>query len=145
MQTLRILLQWTWGLPQTLAGAILSLLLGGKKERFCEAVVTRWRAGGSMSLGLFLFLGTVRNEDEKQRILVHEYGHTIQSLITGPLYLPLVGLPSVLWANLPVFRRLRQKRRISYYAIYPENWANTLGARATGLPAPEQTKKEGTI
>ena len=57
MRALYYVLQWTWGIVQNLLGASLTLLLVRRpKERFFGAVVTRWRLGGSMSLGMFLFL-----------------------------------------------------------------------------------------
>ena len=62
-------------------------------------------------------------EELARRLLVHEYGHTIQSLILGPLYLPFVGLPSLLWAGC--YRLFRIRR--AYVSVYPENWAEHLG------------------
>ena len=147
MRVLYPLLQWTWGFVQTVVGGILTLLLIRYPHfRWRNAVVTRWPLGGSMSLGMFLFLGRVLPDGaspeavarQEQRVLVHEYGHTIQSLILGPLYLLVVGLPSILWANLPALVRLRRRRHISYYRMYQEAWANSLGTRVTGLDAPEQ-------
>ncbi|MBR0082084.1 MAG: hypothetical protein IJP98_05040 [Clostridia bacterium] len=140
-------LQWTWGFWQNALGGLLTLALWRRPhERFFGAVVTHWRLRGSMSLGMFLFLGrhaqAVADDpaagDYKRRVLVHEFGHSIQSALLGPLYLPLVGLPSLLWANLPACRRYRRRHAVSYYAAFPENWANRLGRRATALPAPEQ-------
>jgi len=69
--------------------------------------------------------------ESKTGVRVHEYGHCIQSLILGPLYLIAVGLPSYLWANLPPLRKLRREKGLSYYSVYPENWANALGEWAT--------------
>lgn len=60
-------------------------------------------------------------------LLVHEYGHTIQSLFFGPLYLLLVGVPSIMWSFLTVYVRKRDKEHISYFSAYPERWANSLG------------------
>ncbi|MBE6954751.1 MAG: hypothetical protein E7449_02430 [Ruminococcaceae bacterium] len=144
------LLQILWGLPQSIVGFLLFLHYrrrARKHEVFRGAIVTRWSIRGSMSLGLFIFLseasgsyvrdGTiVSGEDASRGVLVHEFGHSVQSLILGPLFLPLVGLPSFLWANVPRLRNLRRERRISYFSIYPENWANRLGEWATGLPSP---------
>lgn len=75
-----------------------------------------------MSLGLFIFVPANASE----RFLSHEYGHCLQSLILGPLYLLAVGLPSLLWAGLPIFRNLREKRSRSYYSFYTERWADAL-------------------
>lgn len=145
MRILYLLLQWTWGLPQNALGALLFLFFR-KQQRFPfrYAVATRWTHKGSLSLGMFLFLGNVpahlSAEDRfhvEQSILVHEYGHTIQSLILGPLYLLVIGLPSLLWANAPGLRRFRIKRGISYYSMYQEKWANHLGKRVTKLMPPQ--------
>ena len=68
-------------------------------------------------------------------LLVHEYGHTIQSLVLGPLYLLVVGLPSIIWLNAPFLANMRKQRDLSYYAFYTERLANALGERATGEPS----------
>ena len=68
-------------------------------------------------------------------LLVHEYGHTIQSLVLGPLYLVIIGLPSVVWMNVPALSRWRARTGTSYYAFYTERWANTLGERVLGEPS----------
>ena len=75
-----------------------------------------------MSLGLFIFAPANASEG----FLSHEYGHCLQSLILGPLYLLAVGLPSLLWAGLPVFKKLRARRKTSYYSFYTERWADAL-------------------
>lgn len=154
MHFLYVFLQWTWGLPQNIAGAVLTLFYPpADRFRFREAIVTRWSGRGSMALGMFLFLGRghsasfVKGSDRsvEDRILVHEYGHTIQSIILGPLYLPVIGLPSLVWASVPYFQRLRHTKKISYYSMYQEKWANHLGVRVTKSPAPEQKFQEGVI
>lgn len=123
------LLQWTWGLPQNLVGLALWLCCKGQTQpRFHGAMVKRWAFPGSAGIGMFLFL----ERDAGREILVHEYGHSIQSIILGPLFFFVIGLPSLLWAGLPLFRRYRQKRNRSYYWFYPERWANRLGAYAAG-------------
>lgn len=141
-----VIWQIIWGLPQTLLGLMLYLYWLPRTEthfRYHGAIVTEWTTGGGISLGLFVFVSEKASRymrdgrelppvEAKQGVLVHEYGHCIQSLLLGPLYLPLVGLPSYLWANLPALRKLRRSKGISYYAVYPENQANRLGEWATG-------------
>ena len=84
-----------------------------------------------MGLGMFIFISESAMADEHREFtLMHEYGHTVQSIILGPLFLPVIGLPSLLWAGLPVFLRYRERRGVSYYSFYPERWANFLGERA---------------
>ncbi|MCR4855876.1 MAG: hypothetical protein K5908_06870 [Erysipelotrichaceae bacterium] len=125
-------LQMTWGIIQNALGFLIwlyVLLTGPKEERrfFYGALVTRWYNRASMSMGMFLFLGT-----DEERVIVHEYGHSIQSLLLGPFYLPVIGIPSFIWANSRHFIRERRKGRYHYTSFYPERWANHLGRRFTG-------------
>ena len=97
-----------------------------------SAVVTEWAHDAGLSLGAFIFVP----EGCPAELVVHEYGHTAQSLLLGPLYLPVIGLPSLVWAELPTLRRYRARRGVSYYSFWPERWANRLGERVTGESAP---------
>ena len=108
------------------------------------AVTTEWKNRGGVSLGLFVFVAAETNDDKEkrgndassakrsERLLIHEYGHTLQSLMLGPLYLVVVGIPSAMWAGLPYFRKKRRTERISYYSFYTERWADRLGERTAG-------------
>ena len=50
--------QWTWGFPQSLLGLIIYLLnLDKKHEIYRGCIVTPWNKGGSLGVGMFLFLG----------------------------------------------------------------------------------------
>ena len=133
---LYILWQCTWGIAQTLVGAAVLLFNLGKPHRLYHgAVVTEWSSGSSVSLGMFIFLSERTNPATKQKLLVHEYGHTLQSLMLGPLYLIVIGLPSILWAGLPCCKKHRRTKQISYYSLYSEHWANRLGEKITKEPA----------
>jgi hypothetical protein len=119
---------WIWGLPQNLLGLILMIYhRNDRRSTYRECVVIHWGGTGSMSLGMFLFLG---NKNDP-RVIVHEYGHTVQALFLGPLYLLVIGIPSFVWCNLPPFRKLRKEKGVSYYRFYPESIANYLGAKVT--------------
>ena len=119
--------QWTWGLPQTLLGAIICLICRSCSHyAYRGCVVTRWNQRGSLGVGMFLFMGT-----EDPQVRVHEFGHSVQSLILGPLFLIIMGIPSFLWANLPPCRKLRKEKGVSYYRFYPESNANWLGRLVT--------------
>lgn len=123
---LYIFWQCTWGLPQTLVGlAVFLFHLHGKRCAFHHAVVTEWKTRSGVSLGLFLFMeeGTL----EYRPLLVHEYGHALQSLVLGPLYLPVVALPSAIWFGLPALRKYRREHGVSYYSFYTERWADAWG------------------
>ena len=120
------LLQCTWVLPQTFVGFVV---YAACRARGCPhhdlggAVCTEWRRNDGVSLGLFIFC------PKHGGIHLHEYGHTYQSLLLGPLYLPLVVVPSLVWAGLPYFQRLRRERHIPYSRLYCESWADRIGAR----------------
>ncbi len=105
------------------------------------AVATVWKKKSGVSLGMFVFVastpspanstdGQTGSDGFSSRLLVHEYGHTIQSLMLGPLFLILIGIPSALWALLG--KKQRRERHIPYGAFFTEKWANILGERVTG-------------
>ncbi len=125
------LCQWTWGIIQTLAGAALfrgHLAVSRKAKRylFHGAAVTEWEYGGSVSLGMFVFVSR-RSAIPRGELLSHEYGHCIQSLMLGALYLPVIGLPSIIWAGF--FREFRIRKGILYDSFYTEKWADLLGKK----------------
>ena len=123
--------QWTWGLPQTLAGLLLALRYRRCPHRRVGGALATLHDGawGGVSLGMFIFVPGGLKPEREAALLAHEYGHTFQSALLGPLYLPVVGVPSFLWANLPQCQRWRARRRIPYESRYPENWAEALGRR----------------
>lgn len=141
------LCQCTWGLPQTLFGAVVFLICRKHKHyTYRGAVITEWNMPTSLSVGMFIFItarpGSCRRGGRRygqrevyRRLLVHEYGHTIQSLMLGPLYLPLVALPSALWCNLPPCKKYRRRSGVSYYTFFTESWADRLGERVTEEPS----------
>lgn len=129
-----VLLQCTWGLPQTVLGFLVFLKYRRQPHaRYRGTIDTRWDSRGGMSLGLFIF--TPREETAyAQKVRVHEFGHCVQSLVLGPGYL-VIGLISVLWANLPCCRKLRREKKVPYTACFTESWASRWGERATGEEA----------
>lgn len=132
------LVQWTWGLPQTLMGFCLMLRYRKCRRRYMNGAVVTYHDGafGGVSLGMFVFVGGFRPERWIADAEVHEYGHSVQSLLLGPLFLLVIGLPSALWCGLKVCEKYRSEKAVSYYAFYPESWANVWGAAATGRPRP---------
>ena len=133
--------QCTWGIFQTILGFILFLkYFKNKHFSYHGAIITEWNNNTSLSLGLFVFV-TVHpfftekykyeytQEELARKLLVHEYGHTIQSLILGPLYLIVIGIPSTLWGFL--FAKKRYEKQIPYCAFFKESWANKCGEYVT--------------
>ena len=129
--------QWTWGLPVNLVGGILFLICTKIKKRkwqkfgYSYIVYLPWNQGG-LSLGLFIFMKD-NHESEKwtYNTRIHEYGHTWQCLLLGPFYYFIVAIPSVVWYSF--FDSFRKKKKVSYYKLYCESWANTLGQKATRM------------
>ena len=139
---LYILIQCTWGILQTLLGFMVFLVNINNKHYFYHgAIVTERNMPSSVSLGMFVFTTTnpmkdkrienkIPDEELSQRLLVHEYGHTIQSLILGPFYLIVMGIPSTLWGFLPYYQKKRNNG-VSYFSFFTEKWANFLGEKVT--------------
>ena len=131
------LVQFTWGLPQNLAGLIGFLLLYRKSrhERFANAWITyvdTEQNFGGLSLGVFIFINGKKQDGWLHDTRIHEYGHTIQSLVLGPVWFLVIGLPSIIWCNFPPIVRYRKQYDVSYYTIYCEGWANLWGSRFSG-------------
>ena len=137
---LYVTLQWTWGILQNLCGlAVFTVLVLRRPclrpRLYHGAIVTPWAPRrGSMGLGMFIFFGH-GERPEAELVMVHEWGHTIQSLILGPLYLFVIGLPSLIWATSPRFVKHRRLRRTAYTAAYCEKWASRTGEKLLGRPA----------
>lgn len=117
---------WTWCLPQTLVGLIVKLIFRGKINWWLpynyKHLVTVYESKtlpGAISLGKYIILGP-NNRNELN--VKHEKGHQKQSFILGPLYLLIIGLPSLIWCW--IIHPLTKK---SYYWFYTEKWADKLG------------------
>lgn len=111
-------LLYAWQLPQNVLGEILSLCYRaaegsdyrGTRLHYSESI------NGGISLGRHIILNECYRNDESEKM--HEWGHTRQSLMLGWLYLPVIGLPSILWASRP---------RRDYFSFWTERWADSLG------------------
>lgn len=116
--------KYIWQLPQNIVGWIYYryLLEKGKLMNigsYNEVIIYTKDTPGGVSLGKYVFISPRASENT----LKHEYGHTRQSLMLGPLYLVVIGLPSLMWALL--HRRIAPRK--SYYWFYTEHLADKLG------------------
>jgi len=131
--------QFTWGFLQNFVGLIGFLALRGKykQERFHRAFVTYVTAKnfGGVSFGMFIFVNPSNGEEYIHDTRIHEYGHTVQSLLLGPLYLIVIGIPSSVWCNFAPCIKYRKKNNVSYYWLFCEGWANIWGLRWSGEKA----------
>ena len=120
MRTLRQALLYLWQLPQNLLGLLFLLFMRPSRaiEDDGDAVVrVSYRMRGGISLGRYVFINTYECRTVTVR---HELGHCAQSRLLGPLYLLVIGLPSLLWAWLG-------KGGDDYYRFFTESWADRLG------------------
>ncbi len=123
------LLHFTWCLPQTLLGMVFYLFLKLSKSvsntSSLHSVilirVDKLFFIGGVSLGKFIFIS---GNQFSENTILHEYGHAVQSLMLGPLYLIVVGLPSV---TLSILATFSTKIKNNYFKFFPENWADKLG------------------
>lgn len=118
-------IKWLWQFPQNM----LALCIEGV---LCEAAYREGKVGGNtiivnialpsaMSLGDYLFV----NPMSSQKSIQHECGHSKQSDILGPLYLIVIGIPSLLH-NIVHYLCSKIGIKWSYYSFYTESWANKL-------------------
>ncbi len=128
-------LQFTWALPQNIIGFFITRKYKNDCENFFNSkIYYHSEDWGGISMGMFIIINKTRGEDWLASVKVHEFGHSIQSIILGPLYLFVIGLPSLIWCNAKRFVKLRKEKGVSYYSFYTEKWANYLGSKITKLP-----------
>lgn len=138
-----VFLHWTWGYIQTFAGFVVFLWYIKCRHFYYKGVVrTIWPHGSAVSLGMFIFTPCEPEKDDdsewakrrriyNEEVAIHEYGHTFQSLLLGPLYLLVIGLPSIIWASSQRLENMRQKKNIPYSKLYCEKWASHWGEKVT--------------
>ena len=130
MKYIRNLILFIWQLPQHIVALIYFGYLVmmckdlGVDSRYKQAIVIPCVMRGAITLGNYVFVGL--NSEYKETVK-HELGHTIQSKILGPLYLIVIGIPSITYCGLRrLFPSLRKK---NYYDFYTEKWANNLSEK----------------
>ena len=127
-------IQWTWGLPMTLLGAIVFCIC-----RICDCntywwrnavcIVVPWNFGG-LELGMFFVRGKWN-----ESVCAHEYGHSIQNMWWGWLFPFVIAIPSAAryWWRIIYRKWIYPKKRVSlppYDAIWFEGQATKLGEKA---------------
>ena len=124
---------YIWQMPQNILGLLVILFTRAKAENYISKggkTICLYRAKKyhfGVSLGKYIIFGGYFDECD----VLHEYGHQLQSLRLGWLYLPIIGFVSALFNN--IWDRLVHKkwtiksRNKWYYNRFPENWADKLG------------------
>ena len=95
--------RFTWESKQTLLGNAVSHFRNNFWRTNVEyyhgaTLVNRYghKNGWGMTLGPYINGYNLEADPQKERTFAHEYGHTKQSMVLGPLYLSLVGIPSII-------------------------------------------------
>jgi len=120
------LILYLWQLPQNIVGFLLSLVFKTEKSLIYKGVRVRINHrlnGKAISLGNYIFFGVYPYDSYSWRDVKHEWGHARQSVYLGPLYLFVVGIPSLIH-NL--FSKYDPSDPKKYYRFYCEKWADEL-------------------
>ena len=131
------LLLLIWQLPQYLLGHLIARLLHSTKDTEMSktfnglSTVYTCKQSIGVSFGPVIIYGTEFKtpDDMPQCTNHHEHGHARQSQYLGPLYLVIVGLPSIIMNLMSTYSILYGTGQFynNYYNRFPENWADNLG------------------
>lgn len=127
---------WIWQFPQNIVGLITLAIMGYEKVLTAEngnKIYFSKKMSGGISLGKYSIISDyyIRRVSTDKSILDldvtrHEaIGHGTQSRYLGPLYLPIVGLQSIIWAGL--YGSVIPYTYNGYYKFWTERWADKLG------------------
>jgi hypothetical protein len=132
-------LLFLWQLPQNLLGLLLVHMTGARRWQGGGGLRPQWLGSPRIYLvrdrdwlpGVSLGAHIILSESHLNApTLAHEYGHSRQSRAFGPLYLLVVGLPSVLrnlWDRAAHGHWTPAERDAWYYGAYPEHQADRFG------------------
>ena len=128
MEIFTFSLLFIWQILQNIVALVMLPFLGKKHlvedtRKWHCFVLEGEKMAGAISLGSFVILS---NYSAKKKASVrHELGHVTDSHRFGPLYLFIIGIPSIVWASLHTYsRKIGQK---CYYSFYTERRANANG------------------
>jgi hypothetical protein len=119
-------IDWVWQLPQNILGLVYGIMI---RNSISYAVVMDSNptyevylkeTDGGVTLGRYIFM--YKRYNNLSYVVLHELGHVKQSRMLGPLYLFVIGIPSILWAA--THKLVAPKK--DYYWFYTESWANKL-------------------
>lgn len=124
---------YIWQLPQHLLGLLLIAFYRPERKHILSngnIVCYAYRMKGGISLGKYAIVNVCHyREDIKESLkrdtVRHEaIGHATQSLYLGWLYLPVIGLCSIVWAGL--YGWIIKPTKNGYFQFWTERWADRL-------------------
>lgn len=122
------IVEYIWQLPQNLCGIIwrnvkkndIIARVGSTDASEVDAQIYLMKSGGGLSLGKYIFIS--QTYKDQSLTIKHECGHVRQSKILGPLYLLVIGIPSILHAYLNSYIGCCWKEgKYNYYHFYTEH------------------------
>ena len=129
MKKLINIISYIWQLPQNLCGILYKNISKNNRisvienddSRSVGAKVFLQKSNGGVTLGKYIFI--YQDYTDKAHVIKHECGHVKQSKILGPLYLIIIGIPSLLHAW---FIHDYVCENPDYEHWFTEKWANKL-------------------
>lgn len=115
--------RFTWEILQTLLGFFIAhtanIIRKVEKVEFAEGSTVLLGAGwrGSVSFGTYILLYQGNASGAGNMLFMHEFGHTLQSRLSGPLYLFKYGIPSLLTGNYSWMEKDANLRSAIYFNI----------------------------
>lgn len=142
LKILKEIVLYIWQLPQNLLGLILLLIMKYEVTLTLHngnVVYFSRNMSGGISLGRYSIINSyyagLKTGDKKIKekeelleldVVKHEgIGHGTQSRWLGPLYLPIVGLQSIIWAWIYPCKAFPYSKN-GYYKFWTEKWADKL-------------------
>ena len=120
LNIIKWILLFIWQIPQNLVALCMLPFMGQitlrciKRYSWC-LICSSMEYRGSISLGNFVLLGS-----KSDTTCAHELGHVKDSHLFGPLYLFIIGLPSITWTGFKIYK----KKGVSWCSLYTESRAN---------------------
>ena len=122
---------WAWQLPQVIAGCVWCMFTRPRYLYSHHHVhLFTCRFGGGVSFGPIAFYderhrtGLLSRDPRVMPYITHEYGHSMDSRLWGPLYLLAIGIPSGVHLWVREWFKDRWPRLENYYDFYTERRAN---------------------
>lgn len=133
MKKFKFILLYIWQLIQNIIGLLVINYYKPQRVHTLDNGVKIYyshKMTGGLSLGNYCLVNTGHyrkdiNESLKRDTVRHNaIGHVKQSRLLGPLYLLIVGIPSLIWTILygPIIKPTKN----GYYKFYTEKWADSL-------------------
>lgn len=122
---------WLWQLPQVVVGCLWCIVARPRYLYSHHHVhLFTCRFGGGVSFGPMAFYderhqaALLSRDPRVMPYICHEYGHSMDSRLWGPIYLLVIGIPSGVHLWVRDWLKARFPSLENYYDFYTERRAN---------------------